>query len=107
MVFDCYALNTKNIYFECPFHSTFTLHIHGSEFDLRSRMVERSSHCSFKGFRKYYIEINEKTPRAYLGTKDQILKRGRKELEDILCQQCSNPNRSGLREIAPTENKYT
>jgi len=87
-IVEAHVVNLNNIIFKCPFHKKKTFHYHGSCGDLTNRRTHRGSHCPSKELKQgYYLEINQKTTRAYLGSINQILKRDQQLLNQLWIQQ--------------------
>ena len=72
-VVKAHVVNMTHIIFKCPYHKKKTFVRHGSCGDLTNRLTHRASDCSCEELKGgYFLEINDTTPRAYLGSVNQI-----------------------------------
>ena len=87
-VVKAHVVNMTHIVFKCPYHKKKTFVRHGSCGDLTNRLTHRASDCSCEELKGgYFLEINDTTPRAYLGSVNQILKGDQKILNKIWIKQ--------------------
>lgn len=87
-VIPAHVVNMSHIIFQCQNHKKKTFVKHGSCGDLTNRLTHRASNCSCEALKDgYYLEIKQNTPRAYLGSINQILKTDQPILHRIWIKQ--------------------
>ena len=87
-VVEAYVINLTHIIFKCPYHKKKTYVKHGSCGDLTNRLEHRASDCSCKELEGgYFLEVKQTTPRACLGSVNQILKRFQPTLKELWIKQ--------------------